>query len=123
MSLQLYPKIIPKRQSYKGEKKVAVPSQSMTLKEILHRFVRRERLPVEHEGVYSERLGDLEKLQHEDISVRMERAAELKNNIATAQKRMKDAHDAKVKAEIERQAEEARKTLEAAATPPPPKTT
>lgn len=76
--LILYPKVEVKPESFKGRKTVTVPNQSMSLQTILKRFTRRESLPIEKEGFYDDRFGDVEKLQHEDITVRMERADNLK---------------------------------------------
>lgn len=45
--------------------KQTVPNQAMSLKEIINRFVRRQSVPVEHEGSYHDRFDtDLEKLSH-----------------------------------------------------------
>lgn len=45
----------------------AVPSQSMTLLEILERFTRGEKLPIGKEGNYHDGPHDLEKLAHADL--------------------------------------------------------
>lgn len=58
--------------SFTGVKRVTVPNQSMTLQEILQRFVRRESLPVMKEGTYQTGYGDLEKIQNMDITEKME---------------------------------------------------
>lgn len=126
--LALYPdRPTVKKQSFKGCKIVTVPSQNMSLREIITRFIRREALPVMHEGVYTTRMGDLEKLSKEDITVQMERVEELKANIAEGQKRVKEKKDAEYKAEIERKAVESVSTktsketgnVNSAATPAP----
>lgn len=78
----LYPKVVVERQSFLGVKREVVPNQSMSLKEILRRFVKREALPVARQGMYEERFGDLEKLGKADITVQMERIEELKADIA-----------------------------------------
>jgi len=106
LKIYLYPKRVRPMKSFKDSKIHTVPSQAMTLKEILTRFVRREKLPVMREGIYETRMGDLEKLSREDITVQMERAEELKTNISKAQKRMKDAEQKRIDAEIKRKAEE-----------------
>lgn len=59
-----------------------VPSQALSLKEILHRFVRNEALPVAHQGKYgsdvidpesdSELNVDLEKLKYADLTEKAE---------------------------------------------------
>lgn len=104
--LQLYPQVKVKGQSFKTSKKYAVPSQAMSLAEILRRFVRREQLPVSKEGIYTTSMGDLEKIAREDIFDQHERVAELKVNIAKAEKRMKDADEKRIADEIARQAAE-----------------
>lgn len=106
MAKILYRPCVVKGQSFKGAKVHTVPSQSLTLADILKRFVRREPLPVSHDAMYETRFGDLEKIQHEDIVDKRERAEEIRQTISKAKKRMKDAEDARVKAEIERQAKE-----------------
>lgn len=118
----LYHSRSEKGQSFKNAPKVVVPSQSMSLKEIIQRFVRRESLPVEKAGVYEDRMGDLEKLANEDITVRMERASELADLQAKAKKRMqakadKEKADA-IRAEVERQ--EAEKRSKGSPAPPAP---
>lgn len=48
-----------------------IPNQSMTLQEIIKRFVRKESLPIMKEGTYNEDYEyDLEKLVHADITER-----------------------------------------------------
>lgn len=53
--------------SFKGSKKLTVPDQSMSLKEILQRFVRGESLPIDKGGEYHESEDDLEKLARMDL--------------------------------------------------------
>jgi len=101
MDMHLYPQIKVKGQSFEGQPVLTVPNQSLSLKEILERFVRREALPVMKQGVYNTQLGDLEKLANEDITVQMERVQELKENIANAQNRMKAVEEARVKEALE----------------------
>lgn len=66
-----------------------VPSQSLSLREIIRRFVRHESLPVHKDGVYEDRMGDLEKLSNADITEQLERAEDIKSKIAKADARMK----------------------------------
>jgi len=99
--LILYPAVKVKGLSFKGQKRLVIPNQSMTLQEIIKRFTRRESLPIEHQGQYETRFGDLEKLKHEDITVRMERAEELRTWREAGEKRLHDA-----------QAQEAQKKLD-----------
>lgn len=77
-----------------------IPNQSMTLKEIIKRFLKREPVPTLKEGYYQEGMGDLEKMRHEDLSVIHERAVES----ARLFRKAKAEADAKAKAEAEAQA-------------------
>lgn len=65
-------------QSFKNVHKHVIPKQSMTIKEIFARFVRKESLPIEREGYYEDRYGDLEKLAKRDIVDQMEVVQSLK---------------------------------------------
>ncbi|MEM2002859.1 MAG: hypothetical protein QXT77_09465 [Candidatus Methanomethylicaceae archaeon] len=96
----LYPSRKVVGQDYTNVKKIVVPNQSMTLKEILRRFVRRESLPVEKQGMYAEGFGDLEKMMHEDFTVQEERINELKKKVADA----KEKEDASAKADAQAKA-------------------
>lgn len=97
----LYPARPRKGQSFKGVKKFVVPNQSMTLQEILRRFIRKESLPVAKDGIYEERFGDLEKLAKKDITEQFEVVEELKEV-----SRKKKKFDAEEKARIEKEAAE-----------------
>lgn len=57
----------PYKGSDLGGKKITVPDQSMSLKEILQRFVRGEPVPVGRDVQYHESEDDLEKIAHEDL--------------------------------------------------------
>lgn len=81
--------------SFAGVKRVTVPNQSMSLRDIIQRFVRRESLPVSKEGIYEERFGDLEKLKHQDITVQMEKVEEMREKLMKIEKRWKDQEAAK----------------------------
>lgn len=94
-----------KGQSYKDQPIVVVPNQSMSIQEIWRRFTRREAVPAEKEGIYTDKLGDLEKLRDADITVRHERAATLKEKIKAAQKRMADKAQAEKEEAIRREIE------------------
>jgi len=85
--IKLYPSVQVARQSFAGVKRCTVPNQSLSLREIVKRFVRRESLPLSVPGVYEERFGDLEKLSKADIFDQMERVKELKAQIADFNKR------------------------------------
>lgn len=69
-------------QSFVGCKRMTVPKQSLSLREIVRRFVRRESVPVSQEGLYETRFGDLEKLSKGDIYDQMEHVELLKSQIA-----------------------------------------
>lgn len=89
---EVYPKLYPfarkfKGRSFKNSKIHTVPSQSMSLKEIIQRFIRRESLPVSKDAVYSTKIGDIEKLSRADITEQMERVQEIAANIEKGQKR------------------------------------
>lgn len=79
--LRLYPAVIVAGQSFKGVKISVLPSQSMSLQEIIKRFVRKESLPIEKPGVYSENHGDIEKMRYEDITVIEDRGRSLRKDI------------------------------------------
>jgi len=92
--LKLYPSFKVKSMDFSKTKRMVVPNQSMTLQDIIRRFTRNESLPIEKRGVYEDRFGDLDKLSREDISVKAERAVQLKNWAVD--------HEAKLKAEAQR---------------------
>lgn len=118
--LVLYPSnIVYEKKSFKGVKKVTVPSQSMSLREILTRFTRKESLPVEKDGVYETRFGDLEKLKNEDITVQHEKISEIKNAVESHQKRV----DAKRKQQIEEEEKRQAASKEPPVVPPDKPTT
>lgn len=87
--IQCYPAVTIKKFCGSG-KKIVVPNQSLSLRQIVQRFVRRESLPLHKPGIYEERFGDLEKLSTADITVRMDKVEELKAQIAAFEKREKD---------------------------------
>lgn len=89
-----------KRKVVEFGKKRTVPNQSMSLQEIIKRFMRKEALPIEKEAHYEDRFGDLEKLSREDITIRHERAEQLKT---WADKRSKD-YEEKQKREADEKA-------------------
>lgn len=99
--VRLYPTVKVKGQSFKNVKKVTVPNQSMTLKEILKRFIRKESLPVNQEGIYEDRMGDLEKLDKMDIVDKMEIVDEIKSDMEKVKTHRQK--EAKKKADEEQQ--------------------
>lgn len=89
MAIILYPKVEVKSLSFKGVKKLTVPKQCLSLKEIVKRFVRKESLPIAHEGVYEHRFGDLEKLSRGDMFDQLEHAKFLETKIFERNEREK----------------------------------
>lgn len=64
--------------------------QSLSLKEIVRRFVRRESLPLSHEGTYNDLYDyDLEKLAKEDMTVQDEVLSELREKVKTLDLKVK----------------------------------
>lgn len=92
---RLYPPVKVTGKSFKGVKVITVPDQSMSLADILKRFIRKESLPVAREGFYSEELGDVEKMQKQDLSVIHDRGIELRDRMA------KEKADAAAKAKAD----------------------
>lgn len=86
--MRLYPPCRPTGLSFVGVKRMTVPNQSMSLREIIRRFIRRESLPLSKDGTYEERFEDLEKLSHQDITVRMDRVEDLKVKLDAMAKRI-----------------------------------
>lgn len=92
-NVRLYPPVKVTGQSFVGVKRVTQPNQSMSLREIVRRFIRRESLPIANQGIFEERFGDLEKISKSDIVEQLERAEELKSQIKSFNKREKDKAD------------------------------
>lgn len=92
----LYPKRPRKPQDVSGWKSRAVPNQSMSLQEILRRFVKRESLPAMKEGIYHEGEYDLEKVAKMDMVEQSDILEEVKKDVENKKKRME-----KVKKDIE----------------------
>lgn len=91
--IRLYPKVPVKGQDFTGAKVVTIPSQSLTLKQILQRFVRGEKLPIEKDGFYSEKHGDVEKLVRMDILDQYERSKSMWSALNKAAKTIKARED------------------------------
>lgn len=87
----LYPKVVVKAQSFKNVKKVVLPNQSMTLKQIIDKFVRKESLPVAHEGQYIDGYGDLEKMSKDDLVTQYENIARIKAYVDRSRKAIEDS--------------------------------
>lgn len=109
--VRLYPEIKVKGQSFKKVKTVTVPNQSMTLKEILKRFIRKESLPVQQEGIYEERMGDLEKMDKMDIVDKMEIVDEIKSDMEKVTKHRKKEEEKKAAVEKEKATEAMRQQI------------
>lgn len=88
-TIRLYPHRKDNGQDFTKDKIVTMPNQAMTLREIIRRFVRKESLPLEMEGFYSEKFGDLEKMSRQDITVKMERAEAIKTKLEKGAKAYK----------------------------------
>jgi len=73
-AIRLYPKVAVKGQDFTKCKVVVIPSQSMTLRDIIQRFVRGEKLPLQKDGFYDENSGDLEKFVRQDLTDQFERS-------------------------------------------------
>lgn len=124
--LRLYPSVKVTGQSFKKVVRRVMPNQSMSLREIVARFTKRESLPLSHEGFYEERFGDLEKHLHEDITEKVDRVNELKSTVSKGRKAEKERQeadaktkrDAEVKAEVDKAVAEAIKPKGPAHSPP-----
>lgn len=92
--IRCYPPVPVRGQDFSNVKKVTVPKQSLSLREILKRYVRREPLPGVQDGTYDERFGDIEKLAKADIVVQMEKIDELKATIKRVRKKEADRIEA-----------------------------
>lgn len=111
--IMLYPSV-PRVRRVKFGKSKTVPNQAMSLREMLRRFVRREALPVEKEGVYVESEYDLEKIPFMDRTEQDAILAEQKEKTAKAKAKVdkfrKDEADRAIAEEVaKRKAEEAKK--------------
>lgn len=120
-NVQLYPTVVVARQSFTGAKVHTVPKQSMTLREIIQRYVRKMPIPVSmDQGIYQDRMGDLEKMQHDDLTIQAERAAEVKRAIATAKLNEKNRLAAEQQAAVEKLVAEKLKQKAVESPPPAP---
>lgn len=106
-NLVLYPPVKVTGRSFKGVKPHTVPNQSMSLREIIQRFTRKESLPIEKEGIYVEGLGDLEKMDKADIQEKREAYERVRSNVS------------KIKKQLEDQEEEKKKRAPGSSPPPP----
>jgi len=100
--MTLYPLVPRKGQDFTKSKKYVVPNQSMTLKEILRRFVKKESLPALKEGVYIETDYDLEKLSKADLTEQHEVIEELKKKVKRKKKEVEDYQEDQKRKQEER---------------------
>lgn len=106
--LVLYPVRKVKGVDFTKEVRVTVPNQTMSLHEIIQRFIKKQSLPIGKEGLYNDQYGiDLEKVAREDIVEQMELASKYKERSV----KMKEVLDQRVEADRK------------AASPPPPEPT
>lgn len=96
--------------SFDGVEELTVPNQSMSLEEILQRFVRKEKLPIGKDVQYHETDYDLEKLSRMDLTERDEFIA--------AQKEVQARYDRQKKAAALAKAEKEAALLAASKLPP-----
>lgn len=106
--IRLYPKQTIVGQSFAKVKKTVVPNQSLTLHQILKRFIKNEPLPVSKEGTYSDTQDiDLEKFYSEDITVRHEILEEQKERVKGMKAKIDDQNkSAMEKAKAKKKQEE-----------------
>lgn len=108
--LGLYPPVSRKPRLFPGVKRVTLPNQCMSLAEMFRRFVRREPLPVEKQGIYVEGEHDLEKVARMDRVEQEELLDQLKANTSAKEKAAKDKIAEELKKEEEQR--EATRRLE-----------
>lgn len=88
--LILYPERARRGTDCSKMKRQVIPNQSMSLKEIIKRFVRREALPVTKEGTYHESDHDLEKVMTMDVVEKQELLAQVKEDVRRKKKVVDD---------------------------------
>lgn len=89
-------------------KVVTVPNQSMTLMEIIRRFIRKEPLSIlDKDAFYVEGRGDLEKMNKQDLTYLHDRAVAAFADIARKKDKAKAEAEAKAKAEFDAKVEAA----------------
>jgi len=116
-NVRLYRPVPRVRRMCEGAKRRTLPNQCMSLAEMFRRFVRRESLPVEKQGVYIEGEHDLEKLAKMDRVDQDEILDQLKADTERKKKAAKEA-DQKITAEKEAK-KAAEQALQQAAQNPP----
>lgn len=114
---RLYPVVARRRQDFTGVKRVTIPNQTMSLKEMFKRYVRREPLPVEKQGVYVETDYDLEKVSKMDRVDQEEIYQEMKAKADSLENEIKK-EDSKIKAAKKQKAEAQKAEAQKAQTDP-----
>lgn len=114
-TIQLYPPVTRSPRYFPGVKKRTLPNQCMSLAEMFRRFVRREPLPTEKNGIYVESDYDLEKLAHLDRVEQDEILDEMKSKTeALKNKALKADSDESAKKVAQQAAQQA--TLDSSST-------
>lgn len=75
---------------FSKSKVMTVPNQSLTLKDILKRFIRKEALPIEHQGFYETRFGDLGKVKDMDLTEQVDVIDNIKRYVSRASELLKE---------------------------------
>lgn len=101
---RLYPVVARRRQDFTGVKRVTIPNQTMSLKEMFKRYVRREPLPLEKKGIYVESDYDLEKVSKMDRVDQEEIYNEMKAKTDSLEAKIRE-EDSKIKSEKKRKKE------------------
>lgn len=86
-----------KGEDYKGVEIVTVPNQSMSLKQIIQRFVKKQPLAIEKEGFYDDSGIDYEKFQRAEF-------AEQEEYVELQRSRVNTIRDVLAKREVEEKA-------------------
>lgn len=105
--------------SFVGVKRQTVPNQSLSLREIIKRFIRREPLPLSNDGVYEDRYTDLEKLSKADITVQHEYLRSVKSKIREFERGEEEKKKAAATAAKEKEKADIIATYLASQTPTP----
>lgn len=92
--LRLYPSVTVVGQDFSKAKIYTKPMQALTLRQIIERFTRGEKLPIEKDGIYAENFGDLEKMVRADLYDQNEHSTRMWDALAKADKTIKDRQKA-----------------------------
>jgi len=88
--IRLYPSVTVVGQDFSKAKIYTKPMQALTLRQIIERFTRGEKLPIEKQGIYAENFGDLEKMVRADLYDRDEYSRRMWDALSKADKTIKD---------------------------------